>query len=88
MTSGFYKPENNTFFYAPNFVSGPNFNLKSEAKDQYVYPNNGWVWCDSIEEAIDVLNITLPSYETMDDYFENTDADYPFIILNGQITKV
>ena len=88
MSAGFYKPENNTFFYAPNKVTAPTYTLLAESKDQYVYPNNGWVWCDSIEEAIDDLNIKLPSYETMDEYFEKTDADYPFIILNGIITKV
>jgi hypothetical protein len=88
MTSGFYKPENNTFLYAPNKVSSPTYQLIATSKDQYTYPNNGWVWCDSIEEAIEDLNIKLPSYATMDDYYDNTDADYPFIILDGVITKV
>lgn len=88
MTAGFYKPEGNTFFYAPNRVAGPNFTLLAEAHSQYTYPNNGWVWCDSIEEAIEDLNLQLPTYATMNEYYENTDADYPFIILDGVITKV
>ena len=88
MSAGFYKPEGDTFFYAPNYVYGPDYSLVKEAKDQYVYPNNGWVWCDSIEEAIDILNIRLPEHTSMEDYRDNTTNDYPFIILNGEITKV
>ena len=88
MSAGFYKPEGETFFYAPNYVYGPDYSLVKEAKEQYVYPNNGWIWCDSIEEAIDILNIRLPTYTSMEDYRDNSPNDYPFIILNGEITKV
>ena len=88
MSAGFYKPEEETFFYAPNYVYGPNYSLVKEAKEQYVYPNNGWIWCDSIEEAIDILNIQLPTFESLEDYFKNTTNDYPFIYVNGEIVKV
>ena len=88
MSAGFYKPEGDTFFYAPNHVYAPTYTLLKEAKEQYVYPNNGWIWCDSIEEAIDILNIRLPEFTSMEDYFTNTQTDYPFIYINGEITKV
>lgn len=88
MSAGFYKPEGETFFYAPNFVKAPTYELVAEAHEQYVYPNNGWIWCDSIEEAIDILNISLPTFESMDDYYNNTTTDYPFIIINNEIVKV
>lgn len=88
MSAGFYKPEGETFFYAPNYVHAPTYSLVKEAKEQYVYPNNGWVWCDSIEEAIDILNIRLPEFTSIDDYRNNTTNDYPFIYINGQITQV
>lgn len=88
MSAGFYKPEGETFFYAPNYVYAPTYTLVKEAKEQYVYPNNGWVWCDSIEEAIDILNISLPEFTSMEDYWNNTTNDYPFIYINGEIVKV
>ena len=88
MSAGFYKPEGPTFYYAPNYVYGPDYQLIATSHEQYVYPNNGWIWCDSIEEAIDILNIQLPTFESMDDYYKNTTHDYPFIIINNEIVKV
>ena len=45
---GFYNIEG---VYAPNFVYGPDFELLKELKDTYSYPNNGWVWADSLSAS-------------------------------------
>lgn len=46
-TSGFYKlNEEGVWLHAPNFVSGPNFELVRENKDDYDYPVEGWSWFD------------------------------------------
>jgi hypothetical protein len=46
-TSGFYKKdENGEWFYAPNFVYGPNYSLTKEEKDTYQMPIEGWQWHD------------------------------------------
>lgn len=64
-TSGFYKldtdAEEHSFFYAPNFVYGPNgFQLLRENKDQYTYPVDGWYWFDTEQQARQFWNIPLP----------------------------
>ena len=93
-SSGFYKKEEDTIFYAPNFVYAPTYTLVKEAKDQYVYPNNGWIWFDTIEEAIDIMNIQLLSFKSIDEYNINSEYFYeksghlPFVIVNNEIVKV
>lgn len=49
-TSGFYQLDGGLLF-APNFVDSPNIRLDREYKDEYVYPQEGWYWFDTLEEA-------------------------------------
>ena len=63
-TSGFYKLyEDGSVVYAPNFVYGPNITLERENKHIYNYPDDGWFWFDTIEEAYSYFNIELPTQE-------------------------
>lgn len=56
MNPGFYLYEEE-LLYAPNFVHAPDYSLTKEQKDNYSYPNNGWYWFDSEEEAIAFFNL-------------------------------
>ena len=51
MTSGFYKRRGLVFDVAPNFVIERNYELLRELKDTYHYPDHGWRWFDSYEDA-------------------------------------
>ena len=53
-TSGFYKLDGE-LLYGPNFVYAPAFTLLRELKDTYEYPQDGWIWADSEEEARSLL---------------------------------
>jgi hypothetical protein len=47
MECGFYKKnEEGEWMYAPNFVYSSDYELKSEDKDNYEYPVDGWYWFD------------------------------------------
>ena len=48
----FFKKEETDILQAPNFVMGPDFELKAEEKDTYTYPVDGWYWFDTLDEAI------------------------------------
>ena len=50
MTPGFYKLDGE-LLYAPNFVEASSFFLLKEEKDIYTYPQDGWYWFDSEEDA-------------------------------------
>ena len=50
-TEGFYKEENGEWFYGPNFIKAPTYELYKENKDEYVYPNNGWTWYNEAPQA-------------------------------------
>jgi hypothetical protein len=63
MTSGFYKYESEILSYGPNFVLDKNFELRSESKDDYIYPIDGWYWFDTMEDAYSFFNIPLPEGE-------------------------
>jgi hypothetical protein len=45
-TSGFYKYDEEQWFYAPNAVYAPTYTLLRELKDTYDYPVDGWNWYD------------------------------------------
>lgn len=63
--SGFYKNEDGTVYYAPNYVYGPylEYVLLAEEKDEYieldVLPIDGWYWFDSAEEAYAFFGLPL-----------------------------
>lgn len=46
-TSGFYKFQNDEWFYGPNKVINSNYELHRELKDTYTYPVDGWNWYDT-----------------------------------------
>lgn len=54
-TSGFYKNDNGTLLFGPNFVLNKNYELRRETKDQHKYPIDGWSWFDSHEDAEESL---------------------------------
>jgi len=48
----FYKREGEDLQIAPNFVYGPNLELKAETHGDHVYPVEGWYWFDSLDDAL------------------------------------
>ena len=45
-TSGFYKYDEEQWFWAPNGVYSPTYTLLKELKNTYDYPVDGWRWYD------------------------------------------
>lgn len=56
-TAGFYKKDDNTLLYAPNFVLNKQFELYKEQHESYTYPVEGWYWFNSEEEAYQFFGI-------------------------------
>lgn len=52
----FYKRDGETLLTAPNFVIGPDFELRAETYDQHTYPVDGWYWFDTLDEAMQTLS--------------------------------
>ena len=61
MEAGFYKFAG-TLIHGHNWVRGPDFELRSETKDTYSYPVDGWYWFDSLEEACLFYNLNIDDY--------------------------
>ena len=57
MEKGFYKNDNGTLLFAPNFVESNDFQLYKENKDNYTYPIQGWYWFDTQQESETTLGI-------------------------------
>jgi hypothetical protein len=55
---GFYKNDEGSLLYAPNFINSSLYTLIKEEKNNYVYPIDGWYWFNTKQEAISVLGIT------------------------------
>lgn len=49
---GFYKKVDDDILKGENFVFSPIVTLKSDDKDSYTYPQDGWYWFDSFDEAL------------------------------------
>lgn len=49
---GFYKKVDDDMLKGENFVFSPVVTLKAEDKDNYTYPQDGWYWFDSFDEAL------------------------------------
>lgn len=51
--AGFYKidPSSGELLCAPNAVYAPGFTLLREQHEEYQYPQDGWVWFDTREQA-------------------------------------
>ena len=54
-TSGFYKNDNGTLLFGPNFVLNANYELRRETHDQHTYPIDGWHWFDNEDQAKSLL---------------------------------
>ncbi len=52
----FYKKQDNELLTAPNFVTGPGFELDAETHDQHTYPVDGWYWFNTLDEAMIALS--------------------------------
>lgn len=48
----FYKRDDEQLLIAPNYVSGPNFQLEATLKDTYTYPVQGWYWFNTLDDAL------------------------------------
>ena len=64
-TRGFYKNNNGTLLYGPNFVLNKAYELRKETKDQHSYPVDGWYWFDSEEEARTAFNLPASTEEEL-----------------------
>lgn len=47
----FYKNDNGSLLVGENFVYSPIVTLKVEDKDNFTYPQDGWYWFDTEDEA-------------------------------------
>ncbi len=47
----FYKKDGDVLLIAPNFVYAPTVTLLAEDQTTYTYPQDGWHWFDTEEEA-------------------------------------
>lgn len=50
-TSGFYKNDDGSLLYAPNYVLHKSYELHHDRRESYDYPVAGWCWFDSEAEA-------------------------------------
>lgn len=57
ITAGFYKLDNDSLLYAPNFVDSPTFLLTKETKDNFIYPMDGWYWFDDEDTAYNYFGV-------------------------------
>lgn len=67
MSKGFYKNDNGSLLYAPNFVYSKDFSLTVLEKDTYTYPVEGWTWFETLEEACTFFGIEIPNAQTETD---------------------
>lgn len=47
----FYKKEENEILNVADTVSAPSVMLTASAKDEFTYPQDGWYWFDTEDEA-------------------------------------
>lgn len=74
MTLGFYKNDNGTLLYAPNFVYSKDYELLATNKDSYIYPIDGWRWFDTRQEALEFYGIAEDLEERLTDLEQAMDA--------------
>lgn len=53
----FYKEDNGSLLSGDNFVFSPIVTLKAEDKDNFTYPQDGWYWFDTEDEANSFLGL-------------------------------
>ena len=49
---GFFKKDIDSILVGENVVFSPSVTLKAEDKDLYTYPQDGWYWFDTFDEAL------------------------------------
>ena len=49
---GFFKKDIDSILVGENVVFSPSVTLKVEDKDLYTYPQDGWYWFDTFDEAL------------------------------------
>lgn len=49
---GFYKKDTDTILTGENFVFSTIVTLTKETKDEFTYPQDGWYWFDTFDEAL------------------------------------
>lgn len=47
----FYKEDNGTLLVGENFVYSPIITLTKETKNNFTYPQDGWYWFNTEDEA-------------------------------------
>lgn len=47
----FFKNDDGVLLEGPNFVYAPTFTLLAEFKDTYLFPQDGWTWFDTEDQA-------------------------------------
>ena len=60
-TSGFYKKDNDSLLYAPNWVHSKEYTLTRNDKDKYTYPVDGWTWFDNATDAYTANDLPIPN---------------------------
>ena len=60
-TSGFYKKDNASLLFAPNWVQSKDYTLIRNDKDKYTYPVGGWSWFDDAAAAYKANDLPLPN---------------------------
>lgn len=58
---GFYKKVDDDILKGENFVFSPVVTLKAEDKDSYGYPQDGWYWFDTFDEALQFFAVLRSS---------------------------
>jgi len=65
-TAGFYKLEDGSLIYAPNFVVTSSYSIFAENRYTLVLPLDGWYWFDSDIEAKSFFNIPIEDDEIIE----------------------
>lgn len=63
---GFYKNDNGSLLYAPNYVLHRDYELRREQHDSYEYPVEGWYWFDSEDDARAHFGLPPPVKDNID----------------------
>lgn len=58
---GFFKKDIDSIVVGENFVFSPSVTLKAEDKDLYTYPQDGWYWFDTFDEALQFFAVLKSS---------------------------
>jgi hypothetical protein len=65
-TSGFYKLDGADLLYGQNYIINAEYTLLREHKDEYSYPQDGWMWFDSEDQAREYFGIQEDQKESPD----------------------